>query len=238
MTPAASTTPSCRRAPPSAPERPRRALEHSLRGVCTLHCDRAGMRFNLSLPASSPPPQVRILQLLHVLGEAWRGGGGLGGVTGGCVLGTPSVETHARTHARAHAHAHAGTDRKRTPPFPPQATATQRRATRWRTCWHRCVRRTRVWAFVRACEHLTFGDSTGSKGTAAWPPCARWRGADEANCLAAMPPSPRTPHPLPRRPPARVCPAQVAANVEGTRNAGNAVLYEAVNTIMGGRRGG
>lgn len=27
--------------------------------------------------------------------------------------------------------------------------------------------------------------------------------------------------------------AQVAANVEGARNAGNAILYEAVNTIMG-----
>lgn len=30
--------------------------------------------------------------------------------------------------------------------------------------------------------------------------------------------------------------AQVAANVEGARNAGNAILYEAVNTIMGGWR--
>lgn len=36
--------------------------------------------------------------------------------------------------------------------------------------------------------------------------------------------------------PLSVC--QVAANVEGARNAGNAILYEAVNTIMGEERQG
>jgi hypothetical protein len=46
------------------------------------------------------------------------------------------------------------------------------------------------------------------------------------------------PHPPRIRPAGCLAPpssSQVAANVEGSRNAGNAILYEAVNTIMGGQ---